>query len=129
LRELVAAGVAQEEEKVALHRIDAARGHRLLKERQLPPHAQRGRHLVELGGVAEPGGDQHFHSCRMPARKPGCPGLGVVAHGLDEGQRDRRHALDDEVGAGAKLIRTTERDERQEDEDRQRQGFHGGKCL
>src|SRR5207302_1311177 len=118
LEELRTADVLREHDVATVGRLVRGAGDGVGEERQLCSRPARKRDAVQLGRVAEPGGDDHLASRRVPVPEVGGSKLPVAARHVGDARRDRRHPVHHEIlgprRGGASLGERATGDERGE---------------
>ena len=97
LEELRTADVLREHDVATVGRLVRGAGDGVGEERQLGPRPARKRDAVQLRRVAEPGGDDHLASRRVPVPEVGGSKLPVAARHVGDARRDRRHPVHHEI--------------------------------
>jgi hypothetical protein len=130
LGELVAAEVLRVDQEVAGADRRVAGGHDLVgEEGELAARAAGAADLVNLWGVGEPRRHDHVRLARVPAERAGAAGLGVRAHGLGEGLRDRRDAVGDQAVGQREVVGVDRCGRRWIGRGRERRGLRGDGAL
>ena len=130
LEELRTADVLGEHDVAAVGRLVRGAGDGVGEERQLGPRPARKRDAVQLRRVAEPGGDDHLASRRVPVPEVGGSKLPVAARYVSDARRDRRHPVHHEIlgprRGGASLGERATGDERGDSKQETKPDRHTG---